>query len=286
MIYEVFTPAGLVKAEKTFCVELKFYVFQRTNFRFSHPVMSQITDDNKTLDFLHPLHGERTRTGAVTAQLAGLRGLSRAAVLRRAAERGKDRRLERETLIAVVRGFLRAGDRDAADAVLVILIDRVSSAIAAKTSAWAKLKPDEKQDARREMVAILCEKVCDLRPGAEFWECNFTSCFNRASISLWRSLTDHALPTVANTVEMSGGAALDRLDQLADPADALADVEMDSLVALVSGGSAKRSEALFLKLNGFSDEDIAVRLGVTSRTLRNWTAEACATWNRLQREQT
>ena len=248
--------------------------------------MSQITDDNKTPNFLSLLHGERTRTDAVTAQLAGLCGLSRQAVLRRAAETDKDRRLERETLVAVVRGFLRVGHQDAADAVLVILIDRVSSAITAKTSAWAKLTPDEKQDAQREMVAILCDKACDLRPGAEFWECNFTSCFNRASISLWRSLTDHALPTVASTVEMSGGEMLDRLDQLADPADALADVELQSLVALVSGGSAKRSEALFLKLNGFSDEDIAVRLGVTSRTLRNWTAEAAASWARQQRELT
>ena len=244
--------------------------------------MSQTPDDTQTPNFLFPLCGKRTRTGAVTAQLAGLCDLSRAAVLRRAAETEKDRRLERETLVAVVRGFLRAGNSEDADAVLLLLLRRVHGAIAAKTAGWAGLTTEDKTDARQQMAALLCEKACDLGPGAEFWECNFTTSFNRASISLWHSLTDHALPTVSNTIEMSGGGRVDRVEHYADPAETFRDMEMQSLVELVSGGSAKRGEALFLKLNGFSDEDIAKRLSVTTRTLRNWTAEACAVWLRLQ----
>lgn len=242
--------------------------------------MSLIPDDNKMPDFLFPLRGKRTRTEAATAQLAALCGLSRAATLRRAAETEKDRRLERETLVALVRGFLRAGHQDDADTVLLLLLKRVSGAITAKTAAWAGLTPEDKTDARQQMAAILCEKVCDLRPGTEFWECNFTTSFNRAAISLWHSLTDHALPTVSNVIEMSGGETRDRVEQFADPAEMFQEVEMESLIALVSGGSAKRSEALFLKLNGFSDEDIARRVNVTTRTLRNWTAEAAAAWLR------
>lgn len=252
-------------------------------------MMSQITDDIQTPDFqtpdfLFPLHGKRTRTDAVTAQLAALRGLSRAAVLRRAGETDKDKRLEREALVAVVRGFLRAGYQDDADTVLLVLIKRVSGAIAAKTAAWAGLTAEDKTDAQREMLAILCEKACDLRPGAEFWECNLTECVNRRLITLWHSLTDHALPTVSNTLEMGGGETLDRVEQLADPAEMFRSMELHSLVEMVSGGSAKRSEALFLKMNGFTDEEIAKRLGVTTRTLRNWTADACAAWTAQVKE--
>ena len=244
-------------------------------------MMSLIPDDTQTLNFLHPLCGKHTRTETVTAQLAALGGLSRGAVLRRAAETDPDRRLERETLVAVVRGFLRAGREDEAEAVLLRLLKRVSGAIAAKTAAWTGLTQEDKIDARQQMTALLCEKVCDLRPGAEFWECNFTTSFNRASISLWHSLTDHALPIVSNTIEMSGGETVDRVAQYADPAEAFGEIEMEDLVELMSGGSAKRSRALFLKFHGFTDEDIAKGLNVTTRTLRNWTAEAYAVWSRL-----
>ncbi len=243
-------------------------------------MMSLIPDDSHMPDFLFPLRGKHSRTAAVTAQLAELSGLSRAATLRRAAETEKDRRLERETLVALVRGFLRAGDQDDADTVLLLLIKRVSGAIAAKTAAWAGLTAEDKTDARQQMAVLLCEKVCDLRPVAEFWECNLTECVNRRLITLWHSLTDHALPAVSNTIEMSGGETLDRVEQYADPSETFHAIEMQSLVEMVSGGSAKRSEALFLKLSGFSDEDIARRLTVTTRTLRNWTAEACAAWLR------
>lgn len=246
--------------------------------------MSQIPDDTKTVDFLFPLRGKHTRTDTVTAQLAALRGLSRAAVLRRAAETDTTRRLERETLVAVVRGFLRAGSQDDAEAVLLLLFKRVSGAVAGKTSAWAGLTPEDKTDARLEILAILCEKVCDLRPGAEFWECNLTECVNRRLITLWHKMTDKALPVVSNTIEMSGGEMLDRIEQYADPAETFAAMTLADLVSLVSGGHPKRSEALFLKISGFTDEDIARRLKVTTRTLRNWTTEAGAAWLRSQAE--
>lgn len=217
----------------------------------------------------------------MTAQLAALSGLSRAAVLRRTAEASTDRRLKWETLVALVRGFLRTGDRGGADAVLLLLIKRVGGALGAETNKW-EMTQEDRIDAQRQMIALLCDKVCDLRPSAEFWECNFTTCFQRRLITLWHTLTDHALPTISNTVQVGEGEIWDRLEQYADPAETFRHMEMESLVKMVSGGSAKRSEALFLKLNGFMDEDIAKRLKVTSRTLRNWTAEACAVWTQSQ----
>lgn len=247
--------------------------------------MMSDTDNTAVLNFLPPLQGKHTRVGVVTVQLAALSGLSRSAVLRRVQESDPLRRLERETLVAVVRGFLRAGDQDAADAVLLCLIRRVGGVLKAKIAGWAGLTPEDKTDAERQMITLLCEKVCDLRPGAEFWECNFATCLNRRLISLWHALTDNALPTVPNTMETSDGEPRDRLEQYADLTDTFQNAELQDVVALVSGGSLKKSQALFMKLSDFSDEEIAEQLGVTTRTLRNWAGEARTAWKRMQREE-
>ena len=248
--------------------------------------MSKTTDDTGAFHFLSPLGRKHTRSETVRAQIDSLCGLSRHAVLRRVLETDEDRRLERETLIAVVRGFLRAGCATDADTVLMCLVNRVSGAIAGKINNWNGLTWDDKNDAKQQAVEILCEKVCDLKPGSEFWECNFTTCLNRRLVSLWHSFTDNALPMSETITWTSEGETKDRLEQLADPANPFQDAELQDLVRLVSGGSAKKSRALFLKLNDWSDEDIAKMLDVTSRTLRNWTAEAGRVWERMQEEQT
>lgn len=250
--------------------------------------MSNTTDsapfESASPDFLFPLQ-KRMRNDAVTAQLAELARLSRSAVLRRAAETDPARRLARETLVALVRGYKRAGDTAAADAVLVHLTVRVSRAVAAKVLGWAGLTPEDKIDAQQQMMLIVCEQAVSLSPAAELWEGNFGHCLNMRFITLWRSLTDRQVPTVPAEIQMSGGEALDRLEQQPDPVDSLADLALRDLVQLVSGGSAKKSKAIFLKLSGFSEEEIAARLGVTSRTLRNWTAEARAAWLRHARQE-
>ena len=74
------------------------------------------------------------------------------------------------------------------------------------------------------------------------------------------------------------------MEQQPDPVDPLTDLELRDLIQMVSGGSMKKSKALHLRMSGFSEEEIAERLGVTSRTLRNWAAEARAAWNRHARQ--
>ncbi len=242
--------------------------------------MSHTSDSTApTPDFLFPLQ-KRTRSDAVTAQLLEISRLPPSAVLRRAGETDPTRRLERETLVALVRGYGRAGRKDAADAVLELLIERISGAVASKVSTWAGLTSEDKTDAQRQMLLQVCEQVSSLSPAAEFWECNFTFCFQKRLITLWHSLTDRKVATVPAEAVTHGGERWDRLEQQPDPADMFADIELRDLVTGVSGGDAKRSQAIFLRMSGFSDEEIAKRLGVTSRTLRNWTTEARAAWNR------
>lgn len=242
--------------------------------------MSHTTDSTAPMpDFLFPLQ-KRTRSERVTAQLLELNRLLQSAVLRQVRETDPARRLERETLVTLVRGYGRAGNKDAADAVLEILIGRISGAVAGKISNWAGLTPEDKTDAQRQMIMQVCEQVSSLSPAAEFWECNFTFCLQKRLITLWHSLTGRKVMTVPAETLTHGGEVWDRLEQQPDPADMFADIELRGLVTLVSGGDAKRSQAIFLRLSGFSDEEIAKRLSVTSRTLRNWATEARAAWNR------
>ena len=240
--------------------------------------------DSAAPDFLFPLQ-KRTRNEAVTAQLTELSRLSRSAVLRQAHETDPDRRLARETLVALVRGYERAGDTDAADAVLELLIQRIGPALGRTVSSWAGLTSEDKADAQRQMIVQICEQVGSLHPGAEFWECNFTFCFNKRLITLWRSLTERKVATVSAEIQSHNGETLNRLEQQPHPADALAEIELRDLAALVSGGSAKKAQAILLKTSGFSDEEIAARVGITSRTLRNWITEARAAWLRQRRQE-
>ncbi len=237
--------------------------------------------DSAGPNFLHPLQ-KRTRSEAVTAQLSELSRLSPSAVLRRVSETDPARRLERETLVAAHRGYLRAGQKDAANAVLKALIDRTQGALAGRISSWAGLTPENKADAKQQMIAHLCEQVGDLSAGAELWECRFAFCVQRRLITLWHRLTDRQVATVPAEAPAQGGEDWNRLEQQADPRDTFGDIELRDMVALVSGGDPKRGQAIFLRMSGFSDEEIAAQLGVTSRTLRNWTAAARAAYSRHQ----
>ncbi len=246
--------------------------------------MSNSTDDTAAL-VLFPLAGTRTRPDKVTAQLAEMDKLRRAAVLRRAADTDPARRLERETLVAVVRGFLRAGREADAEAVLGMLLDRVDRALNSVISRWTGVTAEDRIDARQQIVEIICEKVCDLRPGSEFWECNWTWCVNKKLISLWRSFAVNALPMTGSIAATPGGEESDRVAQAADPTDGFLEMELADWVKIVSGGHPQKSRALLLKISEFSDEEIAKDIGVTTRTLRNWNAEFVSAYKRMKAEE-
>ena len=240
--------------------------------------MSQIPDNLPNPDFLPPLQ-KRTRSAAVTAQLTELSRLSRGAVLRRAMETAPERWVEREALVALTRGFLRAGDKASADTVLEILFRRVSKGISGKISGWAGLTPEDRIDASRQMLVQIYEQVCELGPSAEFWECNFTWCLQKRLVTLWRRLTERT-PSIASSVILhSDGEEWDRFEQIADPVNGFSEIEVQGVVESLTGGG-KRAEAIFLRMSRYPEDEIALRLGVTSRTLRNWLADARAAWHR------
>ncbi len=241
--------------------------------------MSHTPDNFSAPDFLAPLR-KWTRSDIVTAQLTELSRPSRSAVLRRAAETAPALRLRWETLVALTRGFLRAGDQNSADELFVLLAARMGGAIRGEIAGWSALSQDEKDDAADQMIALLCECVYDLSAAAEFWECNLTTCLERRMATLWRRLTEKKIVTVSSVTPTEGGEDWDRFAQIAGPEDTFADVEAADLLETVSGGDPQRRGMLHLRMSGFSDEDIARQLNVTTRTLRNWTHELRAAHTR------
>ena len=201
--------------------------------------------------------------------------LSRAAALKRA----MGDRLAWETLVAMARAYQRAGDEAAARCVMDVLVRRVSPNVAKRIAAWSGMTPEERADAKQETTIAVVRGVLDLGPGQELWECNFTHCFNRCLINTWRATMGRREHAVSLTFEGRNGEESEGLEQIADPSNAFAAVEDEAFCHRLAGSHPRIGEMIHLRMHGFSDRDIAARLGVTDRTLRNWAKTAQALWN-------
>ena len=227
-------------------------------------------------DFLRPLQRQhRTRTEAVIGELSAIARLPRAAALKRAGAE----RLAPETLVAMARAYQRAGDGAAARRALNALIKRVSRSIEKRVAAWDFLTPEERADAKQEMALAILKGALDLGPGQEFWECNFTHCFNLRLLDAWKKTMRRRGHEVSLTQTNSDGEEQDGLDQVADPSDAFAAVQNGAFVARLARSHPDIARMIHLRMNGFTDVEIAVQLNVRDRTLRNWAKIAQALWN-------
>lgn len=227
-------------------------------------------------EFLRPLQRQsRTRTEAVIGELSEVARLTRAAALKRASAD----RLAWETLVAMARAYQRAGDGAAARHVLDALNRRVSPSIAKRVNAWDFLTPEERADAKQEMALAVLRGALDLGPGQEFWECNFTSCFNLRLIDVWKKATRRRGHEVSQTQIGSDGEEQDGLDQVADPLNAFAAVEDGEFLRRLAHSHPQIARMIHLRINGFTNLEIAARLNTTDRTLRNWAKTAQALWN-------
>ncbi len=238
------------------------------------------TSEDKTVeeatDFLYPLGPRRTRTDAVTAELTVLSRLPVRQVVARAQETHADRRLTRETRVAVVRGFLRAGNQKAADDVLTALIDHLRPALKARAQQWSAVFPADVDDAVEDAVLRLVGYIRSADAGQEFWECNFAHCLKLRMAEAFRHAAAQRRNTLSLTTEGADGGERDRTDETADPEGETAfdDIETQALIQALNQAVPGFAEYLLLHQNGYTDKEIAPKLGVTDRTLRNWKDRA------------
>ena len=229
------------------------------------------------VNFLYPLV-KRTRTEAVTAELTELSRLERASVLKYVASADTREGPAWETLVAMARAYLRAGDPKAARQVLDALVRRVGALIAGKVAGWEGVTSEDRVDAKREAIRLLLRCVLNLDAGQELWECNFRHCFNFRMISLWKKIVAGRGREVSLSAQNTEGETYDGLEQIADPQDAFAELEGNDFCRLLLPDYPQISRLIHLRLAGYSDVEIAAQVGVTDRTLRNWTKIAQSLW--------
>jgi len=251
----------------------------RAPFRFLEHLMSKTYEDStveEAADFLYPLTSRHTRTDAVMAEMTALSRLPIRQVVARARETAPDQRLARETLVAVVRGFLRAGHQKAADEVLTILIDRLRPAVEARGRRWSALFPADADNAEGDAVLTLIAHIRSTEAGQEFWECNFVFCFHKRLDDAFLRAARQRRDVSSLTSERADGTERDRAEEAADPQGEAAfdDIETQELIEALNRQVPGFAEYYFLHQNGYTDKEIAPKLGVADRTLRNWKDRA------------
>ena len=248
--------------------------------------MSIIPEDNHPpINFLYPLV-KRTRTETVTAQLADLSRLTRSQVLRWMKETDPNKWPTRETLIAVIRAYTRAGDEEAARQGLGILIERLRPAIKARVKAWGTVVKSDREDAEGQIAAKLMEYVFTVTPSEELWECSFAGCFNTRTITILKAFAARRTPAISSSGMTASGEEYDLLAQLPDTGAQISfqDMEAEELRVFLSRGNPQIGEFLYLCLTEVPDSEIARRLGVTDRTLRNWKTKIRADLSHANKE--
>lgn len=233
-----------------------------------------ISSETGQANFLYPLV-QRTRPEAVNAQLAELSRLTPGQIRRRIGETAKEKWLARETLVAVVRACRRSGDEETARQAMDVLIRRLRPAISARAKAWRTLDPSDYEDAEGQVVAKIIGYINNLAPGEELWECNFAGCFNLRGNSVLKACAAKRTAAVSAYSVTASGEERDLLSELPDTGaeTSFEDIEVQELIASLSRDNPQVAEFLYLSLAGVSEAEIAGRLKVTDRTLRNWKAK-------------
>ncbi len=228
-------------------------------------------------DFIRPLT-RRSRPDHIARELEEMSRRPRGVVLQRVREKSPAERLARETLVSLARTFHLKEDKEAVRVVLDALIARVSGALRQKLQGWHVLQAD-KEDLQRHVIAGLCGCWLNLEPGEELWECNFAKPFELRTITLIAGFFPKRVRTTSLQAVYNDDEGIEK--DIADPASEapfeamLRNLPERAALRALAGHNAAWSQALHEKyIAGDSEEEIAARHGVSSRTIRNWIKEA------------
>lgn len=208
--------------------------------------------------------------------------LPRGVLLHRVKEKDKDKRLARETLVSLARTCHLQGDAEAARVILETLIARVSGTLHQKLTGW-NVPPADNEDIMRHLIVGLCGCWLNTDAAEEFWECNFTTPFQLRTLTLIQGFFPKAIRALSLQEVYNDGDDTGTQKDIPDPdwekpfkAMMQYTTERAALAAL-SRHNAVWGQVLYQKFGaGYSEEEIAARYGVSSRTIRNWTTSAQA----------
>ncbi len=179
-----------------------------------------------------------------------------------------------ETLVYLVRSMCRSGRREDAWQIAEILIQRISRGVMQSLARIYGISRDQVEELKNDLLGELYEDWLSLEPADEFWEVRFGICLNRKLIDAKKRHQRIQEHEVVLTGASDAESSLDPLEQMPDLS--ATDPESASLVraALDSLPEPLRSAFFLAEHEGWTEESIAVHLGVTSRTVRNYLARA------------
>lgn len=219
----------------------------------------------------------------VADQIARFSRLAPARLLGALKQAQGDDRPREETLVHFLRRARQAGDEPGASTIARAIARRVSGRLARMTCVWRLGEPaDLAEDVIDEILTDLYDQLFNCDDSQKFWEIRFWVCFNRRAIN----------------VLLRRRAELDQID--ADEGDAASEewerprelpaapnrIDQPETRALINDALSRLPEnqrtAFLLKhWSGFQEEasadgapSIAVMMGVSGRTVRNYLAKA------------
>lgn len=228
-------------------------------------------DDRLGPDFteIRPLSRGYSREPETERNIADLAGLSRQEMNRRLKTFDYSDPLcpKLEALVYLLRWHLRDGrEREAAE-IGECLAARVARTVTARTRTFFRSRPDQAEDAEAAVILRMFEQLRNLTPAQEFWEVRFMVCLERVIQEAVRL----ELRRRRREIELS---ALDT--ETGEAADSIPDrdcVPLEQKIALAAALKSLAPEdqelVLLRHFEQFTEEEIAARLGVTSRTVRN-----------------
>lgn len=190
--------------------------------------------------------------------------------------------VELETLVHGIRRLCRAGDEEAVQAMVGILLDLMAPRVASSARREFPRNVEDWEDLVQEVSHRIVEKVLDTTDKEWFWEANFGVATARLCTSLARPIRNRREhERQFDRHDGDGEPIEDTLvdPRAVDPGDFVVDKLATDEVLRCLDGNVRR--AVYLKAEGFKtgsgDPDevtIASILGVTSRTVRNYLAQA------------
>ena len=222
----------------------------------------------------------RQRPAHVIQELEELNRQPRGVVLQRARETDQIKGLTRETLVSLARTFHQRGDSEAVRIILDALIARVSGVLRRKLASW-HVHAADKEDLQRHVIVGLCGYWLDAKDGEELWECNFTTPFQLRTLTLIDGFFPKTVRATSFQAFYDDGEETGMEKDIADP-ESMAPFETilqnlperAALQALADHNPSWGRVIHDKYVAGYTEEEIALRYGVTSRTIRNWISEA------------
>jgi RNA polymerase sigma factor (sigma-70 family) len=226
---------------------------------------------------LQPLRSEgRFRETHVEQQVQSLLHSDMRSIRSRIAirDRGAKEWVQEETLVCLLRILHRKGDREGAWQVAEMLVERVAGFLSRHISLW-HLAPHHAEECARDVQDQLLIDLFNEKEQAEFYEVRFWLCLKRRLLNViqrYRRVGETEL--LSSSLHTSDEDTEDTILRLPDQSALSLQIQAEVVDALATLKVQERAAFVLYHKENWSQIEIAERLQVSERTVRNLLTRA------------